>query len=108
MFCKTCGALLLPKKTSYGKWLACPNGHTQPELNQTSTNIQQTNLQKGKPLEVMDEQNILAVHQHVCPKCGYDKAELIEIQPFYSDEDTVVRMRCGKCGCVEQMEGKVT
>ena len=34
MFCKTCGSLLRPKTTPYGKWMACPEGHIQPELNQ--------------------------------------------------------------------------
>ena len=107
MFCKTCGSLLVPKKTSYGKWMACPHGHTQPELNQEEKILTIKNLNPAKKVEVSDGQNILAVYPHKCPKCGYDKAELIDIMPFYSDEDCVSRMKCGKCGFVEQMEGKV-
>ena len=106
MFCKTCGTLLQPKKTAYGKWMACPHGHTQPKLNQDKNVVSL----KNKPIErveVSDGKNILAVHDHVCKKCGYDKAELIDIMPFYSDEDQVTRMKCGKCGFVEQLEGKV-
>jgi transcription factor S len=107
MFCKTCGSLLVPKKTSYGKWMACPNGHTQPELNQDKHTLDVENKNQAKIVEVDDGKNYLAVHDHKCPKCGFDKAELIEISCSYSDEDNTYRMKCGKCGHVEQLEGKV-
>jgi DNA-directed RNA polymerase subunit M/transcription elongation factor TFIIS len=107
MFCKTCGTLLLPKKTEYGKWMACPNGHSQPELNQERNILAQTNSKQAKNIEVMDGTNILAVHDHKCKKCANDKAELIEISCSYSDEDNMYRMKCGKCGFVEQLEGKI-
>jgi len=108
MFCKTCGSLLVPKKTTYGKWMSCPKGHAQPELNQEANIVTVKNHEEGKKIEIADDQNILAVHDHKCKKCGYDKAELMEIAPFYADEDSVFRMKCGKCGFVEQLEGKVT
>jgi DNA-directed RNA polymerase subunit M/transcription elongation factor TFIIS len=106
MFCKTCGRLLKPENTRYGKWMACPDGHPQPELNQDAKTI----TSKHKPAErikISDGKNILAVHEHICKKCGHNKAELIEIAPFYSDEDFIRRMKCGKCGCTEQLDGKV-
>ena len=108
MFCKTCGTLLVPKTTPYGKWMACPNGHTQPEIVQESKNISMKNKEEGKRLEVNLGENPLAVHDHICPRCGYGKAELIEISASYSDEDNIYRMKCGKCGFVKQLEGKVT
>lgn len=107
MFCKTCGKLLIPKQTEYGKWLSCPNGHTQPELNQESTEIASSNVEIGKKVEVASDENILAVHDHKCKKCGYDKAQLMEMLANYSDEDNIYRYKCGKCGFVEQEEGKV-
>ncbi len=107
MFCKTCGTLLTPKTTPYGKWLACPNGHPQPELNQISTTQIQKNTHLAKPIEVADSINILAVHDHLCTKCGYNKAELMEISASYSDEDNCYRMKCGKCGHVDILEGKL-
>ena len=108
MFCKTCGTLLLPKHTPYGKWMSCPQVHAQPELNQERHSISEKNKEEGKKIEVIDEHNPLAVHDHICPKCKHDKAELIEISCNYSDEDNIYRMRCGKCGFVVQLEGKVT
>lgn len=107
MFCKTCGTLLVLQKTEFGKWLACPNGHLQPEINQTSHTQTQKNQNLAKPIEVADGVNILAVHDHKCSKCGYLKAELIEISAAYSDEDNCYRMKCGKCGHVDVLEGKL-
>ena len=106
MFCKTCGALLVPKKTPYGKWMACPNGHQQPELNQESKEVVTKNLDKAKKIEAHDGINHLAVYDHKCKKCGYGKAELIEMSSWYSDEDNTYQYKCGKCGFIEQMEGK--
>jgi DNA-directed RNA polymerase subunit M/transcription elongation factor TFIIS len=107
MFCKTCGSLLVPKKTTYGKWMSCPNGHSQPDLVQEAPTSRSKSLDKMKPVEAADGKNILAVYDHICKKCGHDKAELIEIMPSYSDEDSMMRMKCGKCSFVEQLEGKV-
>ncbi len=107
MFCKTCCTLLRPKKTNYGEWLACPHGHTQPELNQDKVVTKSENLVPVKRIEIMDDKNLVAVYDHKCPKCGHDKAELIEISCFYSDEDNIYRMKCGKCGHVVQLDGKV-
>ena len=106
-FCQTCGTLLLPKTTSYGKWLSCPNGHTQGKIQQHAPTFTQKNIQPGKSIEVADGQNILAVHDHICKRCGHGKAQLTEISAQYSDEDNAYRMRCGSCGFVEQLEGKV-
>lgn len=107
MFCKICGALLVPKNTSYGKWMACPHGHPQPELNQNKTILTMKNQNPGKKIEAQDGINHLAVYDHKCSQCGYEKAELIEMSCSYSDEDNTYRMKCGKCGHVDQLEGKV-
>jgi len=107
IFCTTCGSLLLPKTTPYGKWMSCPHGHTQQELNQQSNNITSKNNQQAKCIEVTDDINYLAVHDHICSKCGYNKAELIEISCSYSDEDNCYRMKCGRCKYIDTLEGKL-
>lgn len=106
MFCKKCGTLLVPKKTPYGKWMACPNGHPQPELNQESEELTIKNRDQGKKVEVSDGNNPLAVYDHKCPNCGHDKAQLNEMLASYSDEDNTYWMKCGKCGFVVKLEGK--
>ena len=107
MFCASCGTLLRPEKTPYGKWMRCPDGHPQPELQTSGDTVISGNVEKGSRVLVGDGVNRLAVHDHPCKKCGHGKAELIEIAPFYSDEDYVLRMKCGKCGKTEQLDGKV-
>ena len=107
MFCKTCGSLLVLEKNEYGKWMKCPKGHPQPELVTKSESLNSKNIHPMRKIEVQSDENLLAVYNHKCQKCGYDKAELIEIMPSYSDEDSTFRMKCGKCGHVEQLEGKV-
>jgi len=105
MFCTTCGSLLHPKKTAYGKWMSCPEGHAQPELVTKTDTI--TSLNKTSSIiGISDGVNPLAVHDHECKKCGHDKCELIEVAPFYSDEDQFIRMKCGKCGFAEKLEGR--
>ncbi len=108
MFCKKCGSLLVPKKTPYGKWMSCPNGHPQPKLIQESKTVTKKNTDQTNRIEVASEENPLAVYDHKCKKCGYGKAELIEKMAWYSDEDNTYQMKCGKCGFIEQLEGKVT
>ncbi|MBI2662307.1 hypothetical protein HYX11_02510 [Candidatus Woesearchaeota archaeon] len=107
MFCTTCGSLLIPKTTPYGKWMSCPNNHHQPELNQTSIALTSKNNQQAQRIEVTDDKNHLAVHSHLCTKCGYNKAELIEISCSYSDEDNCYRMKCGHCKHIDILEGKL-
>ena len=108
MFCKTCGTFLVPRTTPYGKWLACPAGHPQPTLNQDNTTQTTKNNEQGKIITPADDKNYLAVHDYLCKYCGHNKAEMLEIGSFYSDEDAIVKMKCGSCGRVEQMEGKTT
>ena len=108
MFCATCGSLLVPKKTPYGKWMSCKNGHPQPELVTETAKITSENNQRVKEIGVSDGVNHLAVHDHICKRCGHNKCELIEVAPFYSDEDSFIRMKCGKCGFAEKLEGKTT
>lgn len=106
MFCSTCGTMLQPKTTPYGRWMACPEGHPQPELVQKTETLTSPGKDIRK-LGVEEEGNPLAVYDHPCQKCGYPKAELTEIGASYSDEDNTYLMKCGKCGWVERLEGKV-
>jgi len=55
---------------------------------------------------VVKEENVFADYNNVCKKCGYDKAQVIDIGSFYSDEDHIMFLKCGKCGFSERV-GKV-
>jgi DNA-directed RNA polymerase subunit M/transcription elongation factor TFIIS len=107
MFCKTCGTLLRPRDTPYGRWMSCPDGHAQPEINQEKHELQHENQEQAKEIRVHDGKSHLDVYDHICKKCGYDKAELVEIMPAYADEDVTRIMKCGKCGNSEMLDGKM-
>tara|TARA_Y100000310_G_scaffold334914_3_gene415714 strand:- start:561 stop:827 length:267 start_codon:yes stop_codon:yes gene_type:complete len=88
--------------------MSCPKGHTQPEIQQESKDITVKNQDQAERIEVASDRNLLAVYDHKCKKCGHGKAELIEKMAWYSDEDNTYQLKCGKCGFIEQLEGKVT
>ena len=64
--------------------------------------------------KVKDKEDIQVVHSdfsmahydHKCSKCGFDKAELIEQGINYSDEDNVMKYKCGRCGHVDDVTEK--
>ena len=58
-------------------------------------------------LAAVEEENIFATYDHVCKKCGYDKAQIVDLGIWYSDEDNVLRIMCGKCGFTENLNSKV-
>lgn len=62
-------------------------------------------FEKGK---ISKEGNEFATYRHKCSKCGYDKAEIIDLGAQYSDENNLVLLRCGKCGWSERVSGKVS
>ena len=85
--------------------MSCPNGHSQPELVQ-KTGIYSEKSKEVKRIEVADGINILAVHDHICKKCGYNKAEIIDQGVKYSDEESEILFQCGKCGYSERINKK--
>lgn len=56
--------------------------------------------EKGKG--AIKQENLLATFPHKCKKCGFEKAEVIELGVWFSDESGVIRYKCGKCGFTEQ------
>ncbi|MEK6830474.1 MAG: hypothetical protein AABX77_00405 [Nanoarchaeota archaeon] len=57
---------------------------------------------------IVKDSNIFADYPFKCKKCGYNKAEVIERQPYFSDEDTLTFLKCGKCGWSENLAKKTT
>jgi DNA-directed RNA polymerase subunit M/transcription elongation factor TFIIS len=41
-------------------------------------------------------------YPHKCKKCGYEKADIDILNPFYSDESVITLYRCQKCGLIER------
>ena len=55
---------------------------------------------------VQDDKNILATYFNKCKKCGYDKAQVLDMGIFYSDEDNLILLKCGSCGFSERIGRK--
>jgi len=105
-FCTKCGKIIVLKSPSpQGKAkIECSCGNI---FDVEKDIILKEKITPGKEIEIADDENILAVHKHICKKCGYDRAELIEIGAMYGDEEDIVRYKCGKCGYVEQLAAKI-
>jgi DNA-directed RNA polymerase subunit M len=103
MFCPKCQSILVPfkeKKKSY--WVCKSCGY------HTDLKIDEKRIEKiipEKEIEVLEDVNILATHDHICSKCGYGKAELVQQEAWYADEDGLIQFKCGKCGHKDKAEG---
>ena len=53
----------------------------------------------------VEDTNLYAVYNHICSKCGHDKAQILEKGTYYSDEDTIFILKCGKCGHCQMADG---
>jgi DNA-directed RNA polymerase subunit M/transcription elongation factor TFIIS len=103
-FCSKCGTLIKLKNPTPQNKFYCDCGQ-EIKLNSEPVILKEKTIPK-KNIEIGDNENRLAVHKHICKKCGYDKAELIYIGAMYGDEGDVIRFRCGKCGYVENIGEK--
>ncbi len=56
---------------------------------------------------VVEHINIYATYDFKCEKCKHNKAEVIERQPYITDEDSLTFLKCGKCGFTQQLARKI-
>lgn len=105
-FCQKCKALLSPHKTNREIFLKCVScGFEDFSQLTSSEKIEKPNeLGKG----IILNQNTFANYLNKCKKCGYDKAEIIDMGIFYSDEDNLILLKCGKCGFSERIGRKTS
>lgn len=101
-FCKNCKEIM--KITKQGKF-ECTNCNSieEGEISSTEKIIKKQKREQG----VVDDKNLFADFDHICKKCGYNKAQVIERNPYVSDEDSLSYIRCGKCGWTENLARKI-
>jgi DNA-directed RNA polymerase subunit M/transcription elongation factor TFIIS len=111
-FCKKCGGPLRSQKIDEAlSYLFCDKCHDF-ELLKEGKKVDFVVREKMEASEkigggVSKDENKMATYDNICEKCGYDKAEVIDLGQFYSDEDNMYLMKCGKCGWAERI-GKGT
>lgn len=108
-FCKKCNGLMKPIGTHIFsgehifKCVECNHEEKGKDLIKTEK-IYESEIKEG----VVIDKNIFADYPFKCKKCGYNKAEVIERQPNFSDEDTLTYLKCGKCGWTENLSRKIS
>ena len=111
-YCPECGGMMFPKKFEEVYMLECPGcgfyemleENPDFKIKDSGVDEKQKNKEKdSKGKGAVEEGNVFPTYEHKCPKCGHDKAELIDAGVFYSDEDNIYFMRCGKCGFSERI-----
>ena len=98
-FCTSCGAIIQKRD---GDMLICSCSNKQAPASGAVTE----KMKQGEELKVF-EQGVhpLATYDHVCAKCGFDKAQLVTKGHWYGDEDEAIEFICGKCSHHELAEG---
>lgn len=102
MFCPDCGSILVTRDFFGKTALTCKCGYmdTKPSLSTKETIKKKESVGEGA-----EEVHPLATYDHVCSKCGFDKAQLISKGIWYTDEDEVQEYVCGRCGNHDRLEG---
>ena len=106
-FCKKCKSIL-PPQSNKKKSIQCPNCNSKqsPKGKLISKEKIPKKIKKGEG--VSSEENICASYENICKKCGFNKAEIIDLGIQYSDEDNLIFLKCGKCGASERIGRKVS
>ena len=106
LFCPKCKNLMAMGEIGEKHTLKCSKCGFLMNLNGTSLKTTEKLKQKFVGQGVVDGKNELADYEHKCKKCGYDKAQIVDMGIFYSDEDNLILLKCGKCGNSERIGRK--
>lgn len=110
MFCKKCKTLLVSPQQDNKLFFKCSNCGYLIEFSENNSIISKEKIEpeKEKGYGVLDDKDIFATYNHKCLKCGYAKASVLDMGIFYSDEDNLILIKCGKCGYSERIGRKTS
>ncbi|MBU2503567.1 MAG: hypothetical protein KJ879_00740 [Nanoarchaeota archaeon] len=108
-FCPKCESVLIPEKLGEGFVSKCFHcGFVLEGEGKPLIEIEKLPPKKIVGRKISEEGNEFATYKHKCPKCGFGKAQVIDVGIFYSDEDNLILLKCGKCGWSERLGRKVS
>jgi DNA-directed RNA polymerase subunit M/transcription elongation factor TFIIS len=112
-FCKKCGGMIRIQDIGKGKSYKFCDKCQDFEVVDTNKNSgisfsESIKKEENKGRGIKNGVNELATYKHTCKKCGYDKAQVIDVGILYSDEDNLILLKCGKCGFSERIGRKTT
>ena len=106
-FCPKCSSILIPRMDNGKLAVHCTHcGYSRKGdvkiLVETEKMPEREEIGEG----VVSSINEFATYDNVCEKCGYGKAQVVDMGQWYSDEDNIIILRCGKCGWAENVSRK--
>jgi len=112
-FCPKCGSVMIPEKSqdsSDGEFiLKCPHcGFLKGKIGMPLVEREKLPAKEIRGEKITEEGNEFATYDHKCQKCGFEKAQVIDMGLSYSDEDNLILLKCGKCGWSERVGRKVS
>ena len=109
-FCQKCKTLLSPHKTDTQTFLECSNCGWFIEVDNKTFLISKEKIipKEKKGAGTAENQDFSSGYNHICKNCGHDKAKIIDMGIFYSDEDNLILLKCGKCGAAERIGDKTS
>ena len=102
--CSKCKNIMRPVRHEMFECVSCGFQDKGPDLVEIEKIEEPPIVEEG----VVDDENIFADFPFTCEKCGFDKAEIVERQPYVSDEDSLSYLKCGKCGWMENLARKTS
>ncbi len=109
-FCQRCRTLMSPQKILNEFFFKCGSCGFSEEINDENSLTAKEKIGNAKFLGkgVMNGENSSADYSNKCKKCGHEKAEIIDMGVFISDEDNLILLKCGKCGFSERVGRKTS
>ncbi len=109
-FCPKCKTLLSPQEIKGKFFLKCSVCNFLKELKQKESliSIEKIKSKEEKGKGFVNEGNSFATYNNKCKKCGYGKAQVLDMGIFYSDEDNLILLKCGRCGFSERIGRKTS
>jgi DNA-directed RNA polymerase subunit M/transcription elongation factor TFIIS len=112
-FCKNCGGISRIQKIEGDKSYIFCDKCQDFEIIESNNNLGMFSNEKIEKQEergkgIGSDENEFANYNHICKKCGFNKVQIIDMGIFYSDEDNLILLKCGKCGFCERVGRKVS
>ena len=111
-FCKKCKGLMIPFKNfekgiSQLKCSSCEYIEEEDFSKIIGANEKfLPAIKKGEG--IASNKNEFADYKNICKKCGHNMAQVLDLGIFYSDEDNLYLLKCGKCGFSEKIGRKTS
>lgn len=109
-FCPKCKQVVIPRRISGKEFsVLCLNcGYSAKFEGKAFVEKEKILAIEQRKEGVVKDKNVFATYKNKCKKCGYGKAQIIDVGAFYSDEDELIMLKCGKCGFSERVGRKTS